>query len=126
MNEEAPAKRKRKSVPKRQVPVSIPYGTEVKDIFTYVTDSKTGDKKRARISDDAVRVVSEILERVGQKCIETAEEIADPSRETLFCSDLANAVRMTYLFSPEQEQLAKRVMDVKKSVRSTRSASTKE
>ena len=120
MSEEVPVKRKRKSVPKRQVPVTIAYGTDAKDIFAYVTGGNVGDAKRPRISNDAVRVVSEILVRVGEKCIQAAEEIADPSRETLFCSDLANAMRMTYLFSPEQEKMAQLVMDAKKSVQGTR------
>ena len=115
----APATQKprRRKPPKRQVRVLVPFGADVRDIFRYVTeDSEGGSGARAKISDDAVRVMNEIIERIGDDCVERAEQMCDPSRETLYCSDLANAIRTVYLFSEQQEEMAKVVMDAREAV----------
>ena len=124
------AKSRKRKPAKRQVSAVVTYGQEMRDIFHYVTrgpdDVETEKRKRPKISEDAIRVMSEIAERVGDACIDAAERISDPTRETLYCSDLANAVRMAYLFSPEQEEMAQVVMDAREAVRQSATAEKQE
>jgi hypothetical protein len=99
---------KRKRGRAKRVVEPVVYGTEIRDMYRFVTDT-TGlkDRKKAvKIDGDALRVMDDILRQVEAKTLQEMEKNADPARETLFRKDLLTTVRKAFIFTEAQEELA--------------------